>query len=95
MAGIANTEKGTAVAGSRGYFLTGPGVLLNQALISYAVHFLTKRGATMLQTPFTMNKSLMAKAAAPARTGRKGGCHTITYTIPDANDYLTATAQLP
>ena len=33
MAGIANTEKGTLVAGSRGYFLTGPGVLLNQVRV--------------------------------------------------------------
>lgn len=32
-----------------------------QALISYAMHFLGKRGYTMLQTPFMMNKSLMAK----------------------------------
>ncbi|KAL3906852.1 MAG: hypothetical protein SGPRY_010392, partial [Prymnesium sp.] len=31
MAGLANTTKGAEVAGSRGYFLTGPGVLLNQA----------------------------------------------------------------
>ena len=37
-----------------------------QALISYAVHFLTKRGATMLQTPFVMNKSLMGKVHAAA-----------------------------
>ncbi|EOD24043.1 Seryl-tRNA synthetase, partial [Emiliania huxleyi CCMP1516] len=61
MAGLANTERGSQVAGSRGYFLTGAGVLLNQALISYAMHFLTSRGATLLQTPFVMNKSLMSK----------------------------------
>ena len=63
MAGLANTERGSQVAGSRGYFLTGAGVLLNQALISYAMHFLTSRGATLLQTPFVMNKSLMSKVA--------------------------------
>lgn len=63
LAGIANTVRGSEVAGSRGYFLTGPGMLLNQALISYATHFLTKRGHTMLQTPFVMNKSLMSKVA--------------------------------
>ena len=63
MAAIANTVKGSEVAGSRGYFLTGMGVRLNQALISYAQHFLTKRGSTMLQTPFAMNKSLMGKVA--------------------------------
>jgi hypothetical protein len=34
MLGLADTEKGTAVAGNRGYYLVGDGVLLNQALIS-------------------------------------------------------------
>ena len=63
MTGIANTARGAEVAGSRGYFLVGAGALLNQALISYAQHFLTKRGSTMLQTPFAMNKSLMGKVA--------------------------------
>ena len=32
MCAIADTEKGSKIAGSRGYFLTGHGVLLNQAL---------------------------------------------------------------
>ena len=32
--GMANTVKGSVVAGSRGYFLTGLGMRLNQALIS-------------------------------------------------------------
>ena len=63
MAGIANSEKGSLVAGSRGYFLTDFGVLLNQALITYAMHFLRKRGYTPLQTPFVMNKSLMGRVA--------------------------------
>ena len=60
---VSNTARGAEVAGSRGYFLVGAGALLNQALISYAQHFLTKRGSTMLQTPFAMNKSLMGKVA--------------------------------
>ena len=63
LAGLANTVKGTVVAGSRGYFLTGWGMRLNQALISYAVQFLSERGHTMVQTPFVMNKSLMGKVA--------------------------------
>ena len=32
MAGLANLERGSHVAGSRGYFLTGMGVMLNQVL---------------------------------------------------------------
>jgi seryl-tRNA synthetase len=37
-------ERGAAIAGHRGYFLTGPGVLLNQALVSYGNLFLNARG---------------------------------------------------
>lgn len=36
-------ERGQKVAGHRGYFLKGPGVLLNQALINYGITFLNKR----------------------------------------------------
>ncbi len=63
MAGLANTERGSLVAGSRGYFLTGLGVMLNQALISYAMRFLSSRKFTLVQTPFVMNRSLMGKVA--------------------------------
>ena len=45
-------ERGVATAGHRGYFLKGPGVLLNQALIMYGVQFLAKRSYTALQPPF-------------------------------------------
>ena len=49
LAKLADTAKGTVVAGSRGYFLLGAGMRLNQALISYATQFLSDRGSTMIQ----------------------------------------------
>jgi seryl-tRNA synthetase len=36
-------ERGQKIAGHRGYFLKGVGVLLNQALINYGLSFLTPR----------------------------------------------------
>ena len=63
MLGIADTEHGTDVAGGRGYFLTGAGVLLNQAMINYALTFLAARGHTPLATPFFMRKDRMAECA--------------------------------
>ena len=36
-------ERGQKVAGHRGYFLKGDGVLLNQALINYGLNFLSSR----------------------------------------------------
>ena len=91
MCAIANTEQGAKVAGSRGYFLTGNGVLLNQALISYAIHFLRKRGFTPLQTPFVMNKSLMGRVAQLADFDEQ------LYKVTGAGEdqYLIATSEQP
>ena len=56
-------ERGTRVAGHRGYFLKGNAVLLNQAIIMYAMHWNNQRGFTTLQTPYFMNKDVMAGVA--------------------------------
>jgi seryl-tRNA synthetase len=58
-----DTERGTKIAGHRGFFLTNDGVDLNQALIQYGLHFLRKRGYKSIQTPFMMRKDMMAKTA--------------------------------
>ena len=60
---IADTEAGAAVAGSRGYFLKGEGVLLNQALIQAALAAGVAAGATPIQTPYFMVKDAMAAVA--------------------------------
>lgn len=49
-------ERGSAVAGHRGYFLRDVGVLLNQAFINYGIAFLRKRNYVPLQPPYMMNK---------------------------------------
>ncbi|KAL3901161.1 MAG: hypothetical protein SGCHY_000822 [Lobulomycetales sp.] len=56
-------DRGVKVAGHRGYFLTGPGVDLNLAIIRYALDFLEKRDFSKLWTPFFMKKDMMAKTA--------------------------------
>ena len=60
---IADLDNGTKVAGGRGYFLKGAGVLLNQALINCALQFVYKWGYEPVQTPFFMRKSIMAECA--------------------------------
>lgn len=55
-------ERG-AVAGNRGYFLKGPGVLLQQALVYAAVQMLVPKGFTPLYTPFFMKKEVMQEVA--------------------------------
>ncbi|KAJ3270095.1 Cytosolic seryl-tRNA synthetase [Terramyces sp. JEL0728] len=55
--------RGANVAGHRGYFLTGPGVDLNLALMQYGLNFLESKGYTKLWTPFFMRREIMAKTA--------------------------------
>ncbi|XP_049920004.1 serine--tRNA ligase, cytoplasmic [Epinephelus moara] len=56
-------ERGAIVAGSRGYFLKGPLVFLEQALINYALRILHSKNYTMLYTPFFMRKEVMQEVA--------------------------------
>lgn len=49
-------ERGQKVAGHRGYFLKGVGVLLNNALINYGATFLHKKGYDLVQPPFFIKR---------------------------------------
>lgn len=64
---IVDTKRGAEIAGGRGFFLKGDGVLLNQALIRFGLDFLKKREFTLLQPPFFMRKEVMAKCAQLAQ----------------------------
>lgn len=91
-------DRGTKVAGGRGYFLQDAGVMLNQALINFALTFLRTRGYSAIQVPFFMKKDLMAGIAQLADfdeqlykvTTGKAGCSD------DPSDkYLIATSEQP
>jgi seryl-tRNA synthetase len=58
-----NGEKGAVVSGGRGYFLTGPAVFLEHALIQHSLHSLFEKGYTPLYTPFFMRKEVMMEVA--------------------------------
>ncbi|KIM24287.1 hypothetical protein M408DRAFT_331818 [Serendipita vermifera MAFF 305830] len=61
--GAMDLERGAKISGHRGYYLTGPGVRLNQALINYGIDFLEKREFGLVQPPFFMNRDVMGKTA--------------------------------
>ena len=61
------TLPGAAVAGGRGFYLKGAGVLLNQALINFGLAFLCSKGFTPLHTPFFMTKPVMGECAQLAQ----------------------------
>ncbi|CAD1480054.1 unnamed protein product [Heterotrigona itama] len=56
-------ERGTSVSGGRGYFLTGPAVFLQHALIQLALRQLQAKGYKPLYTPFFMRKDVMQEVA--------------------------------
>ncbi|KAK3880207.1 hypothetical protein Pcinc_015276 [Petrolisthes cinctipes] len=63
MIGGSDSKRGVVAAGSRGYFLTGPGVYLERALVTLALDMLHKKGYTPLCTPFFMRKEVMQEVA--------------------------------
>lgn len=82
--------RGVSTAGNRGYFLKGPGVLLNFALIQYALKFLTDRGYTAVQPPYFMEKEQMAKCA------QLDDFDDQLYKVTgDGEKYLIATSEQP
>merc|ERR1712136_542578 len=95
MLGAVDFEAGREVAGNRGYFLSGPGVLLNQALINYGIAFMSSRGYTPLQPPFFMKKDLMAK------TAELDDYDEVLYKVvespdqPELDKYMIATSEQP
>lgn len=52
-------ERGQKVAGHRGYFLKGDGVMLNQALINFGISTLYNAEYTPLQPPYFMKSQIM------------------------------------
>lgn len=56
-------QRGTVVAGNRGYYTKGPIVFLEQALIALALQVLDKKDYVPLYTPFFMKKEVMQEVA--------------------------------
>ena len=90
-----DAERGTKIAGHRGYFLTGPGVLLNQALIQYGIKFLASKGYTPIQPPYFMKREIMGETAELADFDE------MLYKVEGSGEngegdyYLIATAEQP
>lgn len=51
-------ERGTAVSGGRGYYLTGAAVFLEYAIIQMSLRKLLNKGYKPLYTPFFMRKEV-------------------------------------
>ncbi|XP_065205154.1 serine--tRNA ligase, cytoplasmic [Planococcus citri] len=62
-----DAEMGAVVSGSRGYYLKGPAVCLQVALVQECIHRWLELGYTPLYTPFFMNKEIMQEVAQLAQ----------------------------
>ncbi|KAK7053033.1 Cytosolic seryl-tRNA synthetase [Paramarasmius palmivorus] len=84
-------DRGAKIAGHRGYYLTNDGIDLNQALISYGLDFLRKKGYKKIQPPFMMNKDWMGKTAQLDQFDEE------LYKVIASEDekYLIATSEQP
>lgn len=85
--GIADFERGTKVAGFRGYFLTGSGAMLCFAIWRYALDFFLSRGFTLLITPSLVRRETLLG------TGYLPQGEEDLYRTQDG-DYLAGTAEV-
>lgn len=83
----ANTNKASEVVGSRFYYLRGDIVLLNLALIRFALDKLISKGYNPLWTPFFLKREVM-KAAAEL-----GDFEDSLYKIQDEDLFMIATSE--
>ncbi|XP_020100594.1 serine--tRNA ligase, chloroplastic/mitochondrial isoform X1 [Ananas comosus] len=78
------------VSGSKFYYLKNEAVLLEMALINWAIADVSKRGFTPLITPEIVRSSVVEKCGFQPR-----GQNTQVYSIEDSDQCLIGTAEIP
>jgi seryl-tRNA synthetase len=87
--GAIDTERGAKVSGSRSYYLTGVGAMLEFALINYAIQSALKAGFTPVIPP------VLVKPAAMEGTGFLGQAAENVYHLEKDDYYLVGTSEVP
>jgi seryl-tRNA synthetase len=87
--GAIDTERGAKVSGSRSYYLTGVGALLEFALVNYAISSATKAGFVPVIPP------VLVKPAAMEGTGFLGQAAENVYHLEKDDYYLVGTSEVP
>jgi seryl-tRNA synthetase len=87
--GAIDTERGAKVAGSRSYYLTGVGAMLEFALVNYAITSANKAGFTPVIPPVLVN------SVAMEGTGFLGQAAENVYHLEKDNVYLVGTSEVP
>ncbi|WP_203567904.1 serine--tRNA ligase [Aestuariimicrobium ganziense] len=89
MLGAIDMERGAKVSGSRFYYLTGPGALLELALSQFALSKVLEWGFTPMIPPS------LVKPAAMEGTGFLGQAAQDVYRLEADDLYLVGTAEVP
>jgi seryl-tRNA synthetase len=84
-----DTERGAKVSGSRFYYLTGMGALLEFALVNYAISSATKAGFTPVIPP------VLVKPHAMEGTGFLGQAAENVFHLEEDDFYLVGTSEVP
>lgn len=87
--GAIDTDRGAKVSGSRFYYLTGIGALLELALVNAAIAQATAAGFTPVLTPN------LVRPAAMAGTGYLGQVEDDVYYLEKDDLYLVGTSEVP
>ena len=87
--GLIDMERGAKVSGSRFYFLTGAGALLQLGLMQLAVRLATENGFTLVIPPVLVRPEVMAG------TGFLGEHSEEVYRVEADDLYLVGTSEVP
>ena len=87
--GAIDTERGAKVSGSRSYYLTGVGAMLEFALVNYAIQSALKAGFTPVIPP------VLVKPPAMEGTGFLGQAAENVYHLEKDDYYLVGTSEVP
>ena len=87
--GLIDMERGAKVSGSRFYFLTGRGALLQLGLLQLAVRVATDNGFTLMIPPVLVRPEVMAG------TGFLGSHADEIYHLEQDDLYLVGTSEVP
>ena len=84
---LVDLERAAKVAGARFYYLKNDLVRLNQALIHYALEFLTEKNYSLVQPPYMINHQSMEGAIIA------DDFKEVIYKIEDEDLYMIATSE--
>jgi seryl-tRNA synthetase len=87
--GLIDFERGARAACHQFYYMKGKLVLLDLAIQRFAIDFLIKKGFTLIEPPFMINRKAYEGMIDPA------DFEMVTYKVQNEDLYLIATAEHP